>query len=44
MPQTQPALVRLPKGADLLAALKEACHARGFDEATGLFLWQVQAG
>lgn len=33
MPQTQPVLVRLPKGADLLTALKDACHARGITKA-----------
>ncbi|MBU1229085.1 MAG: DUF296 domain-containing protein [Proteobacteria bacterium] len=33
MPQTQPVLVRLPKGADLLAALKEACATRGITKA-----------
>lgn len=29
MPQTQPVLVRLPKGADLVAALTDACATRG---------------
>lgn len=33
MPQTQPVLVRLPKGADLLTALKDACTARGITKA-----------
>ena len=33
MPQTQPVLVRLPKGADLLIALKDACQARGITKA-----------
>lgn len=34
MPQTQPMLVRLPKGADLLAALKDACATRGIAKAS----------
>lgn len=33
MSQTQPVLVRLPKGADLLAALKAACATRGITKA-----------
>jgi predicted DNA-binding protein with PD1-like motif len=33
MPQTQPLLVRLPKGADLLNALNAACQARGITKA-----------
>lgn len=33
MPQTQPVLVRLPKGEDLLAALTDACTRRGITKA-----------
>ncbi len=33
MPQTQPVLVRLPKGMDLLCALRSACDARGITKA-----------
>ena len=33
MPQTQPVLVRLPKGADLLDALRDACATRGITKA-----------
>lgn len=34
MPQKDPVLVRLPKGEDLLAALKNACTARGITKAS----------
>jgi predicted DNA-binding protein with PD1-like motif len=33
MPQIQPVLIRLPKGADLLTALRDACATRGITKA-----------